>query len=95
MRAEVASWSNGPDSRGEALAAITRFLAAVPPGSGLHRAAMVGSVGTGAIPTSAADQPWNPMAGGRPRARHRPAGAARLDGDGIGRHAVLDLSAPR
>jgi hypothetical protein len=34
MRAEVASWSNGPDSRGEALRGIMRFLAAVPPGSG-------------------------------------------------------------
>ena len=34
MRAEVACWSIGPDSRGEALRGIMRFLAAVPPGSG-------------------------------------------------------------
>jgi len=34
MRAEVACWSNGRDSRGEALRGIMRFLAAVPAGNG-------------------------------------------------------------
>ena len=88
MRAEVASWSNGPDSRGEALRGITRFLAAVPPGEGLHRAAMVGSPGTGAISTSrrGINHGTRWPAAVR-RARDRPAGATRLEGDGIGRGA--------